>query len=399
MTRVTVLGAGRVGSLIARDLARDNDLDVTAADASAAALDRLRDVPGLRLVQVDLSDPAALAETLRGTAIAVGAVPGPMGFETVRRAIAAGCHVVDISFFEEDARALDDEARTAGRTVLVDCGVAPGCSNLILGRHEATMLDTESFHCVVGGLPVERRWPWEYKAPFSPIDVIAEYTRPARIRRDGHDLVLPALSEVEPMDFPGLGTLEAFNTDGLRTLLHTCRTPTMVEKTLRYPGHAEKMRILRESGFFGESPMTVGDAAAGGARAAGGAGTAEPDGAGIAPLDLTSRLLFHDWRFQEGEADLTVMRVDVVGTEDGHRVRHRYSLLDHYDAEHGVLSMARTTGYTCTAMTRLVARGLYAEPGVSPPEIVAWTEGCFDFVMQELAARGVSWHHTVETLD
>ena len=377
MKKVVVLGAGRVGGAIIRDLAATGEFEVTAADASAEALARLEGTPRVATVQADLSDPAALGRVLERQDLVVGAVPGFMGFETLRRALEAGKDVVDISFFPEDPFELDALAREKGRIALVDCGVAPGCSNLILGRLEAALDSTERFVCMVGGLPVERRWPYEYKAPFSPIDVIEEYTRPARFRRDGKDVVMPALSEIELVDIPGVGTLEAFNTDGLRTLLRTCRTPSMVEKTLRYPGHAERMRMLRETGFFDVDPIEVG-------------------GVRVRPIDVAARLLFDAWMLRPGEQDLTVMRVEVEGTKDGKRVRHVYTLLDRYDERTGIHSMARTTGYTCTAMVRLVARGMFREPGVHPPEIVGRDEACFDFIMSELAARGVVFEERVD---
>lgn len=377
MKRIVVLGAGRVGGAIVRDLAATGEFEVTAADASAEALARLDGMPNVVTAQADLSDPATLGRVLADQELVVGAVPGFMGFETVRRALEVGKPVVDISFFPEDPFELDALAREKGLTALVDCGVAPGCSNLILGRLEAELDSTERFVCLVGGLPVERRWPYEYKAPFSPIDVIEEYTRPARFRRDGKDVTLPALTEVELVDFPGLGTLEAFNTDGLRTLLRTCRTPSMVEKTLRYPGHAERMRMLRETGFFDADPVDAG-------------------GVRVRPIDVAARLLFDAWMLGPGEHDLTAMRVEVEGTAGGRPVRHVYTLLDRYDERTGIHSMARTTGYTCTAMVRMVARGMFREPGVHPPEIVGRDRACFDFIMEELAARGVVFRHEVE---
>jgi saccharopine dehydrogenase-like NADP-dependent oxidoreductase len=286
--------------------------------------------------------------------------------------------VVDISFFEADAFALDELARARGCTAIVDCGVAPGCSNLLLGRHAARMERVDSFWCGVGGLPVVRRWPYEYQAPFSPIDVIAEYTRPARFRRGGRDVTLPALSEVELLDLPGVGTLEAFNTDGLRTLLRTMPVPDMVEKTLRYPGHAERMRMLRETGFFAETALPVGVAL-------------------VSPLALTAGLLFEAWRYQPGEADLTVLHVAIEGVQGGTRVRHTYDLLDHYDAATDTSSMARTTGYTCTAAVRWLASGRCEGTGIIPPELLG--EAATGFVLAELAARGVRIRHQAQVLD
>jgi saccharopine dehydrogenase-like NADP-dependent oxidoreductase len=367
---IVLLGAGRVGNAIARDLVRDGEYRLTAADASLAALGRLRGVEGIRLEQVDLGDDQALRSLIAHADLVVGAVPGPLGFETLRRVLEAGKHVVDISFFEEDAFALDALAREHGCTAVVDCGIAPGCSNLILGHFAATLDSVERFWCAVGGLPVERHWPFEYRAPFSPIDVIAEYTRPARFRRSGEEVTMPALSEVELIDLPGIGTLEAFNTDGLRTLLATLPVPDMVEKTLRYPGHAERMRIFRETGFFSDRGI-------------------ELDGELVRPIDVTAELLFDAWQYDEGEEDLTVMRVVVDGTHEGRPVRHRYDLLDRYDVETDTASMSRTTGYTCTAVVRLLDSALYSEPGITPPELLGGTPGCFDFIMARLEERGV----------
>jgi len=305
----------------------------------------------------------------------VGAVPGFLGFATLKAVLEADKDVVDISFFNEDPFLLDGLARERGRIAIVDCGVAPGCSNLILGRMAAELDRVDSFACYVGGLPVVRTWPFELKAVFSPIDVIAEYTRPARFKRFGEMVILPALTEVEPVDFPGVGTLEAFNTDGLRTLLRM-DVPSMVEKTLRYPGHAEKMRMLRETGFFGTELLEAG-------------------GARVRPLDVTAKLLFASWQLGPGEEDFTVMRIVVEGEKGGRRSRHTWDLLDRFDRQTGTTSMARTTGYTCTAAVRMVAAGLYDHKGISPPELVGRDAGAYAFMMSELAARGVVFRETV----
>ena len=378
LVKIVVLGGGRVGGAIVCDLAAVEDFSVVVADVDPVALSQLEEA-GADGIPIDLSSGSAVDDVVADADLVVGAVPGFMGYRTVERVLEAGKPVVDISFFEEDAFGLDQEAKEAGVPCLVDCGVAPGLSNLILGHLEAVLDDTHSFHCLVGGLPVERTWPWNYKAPFSPGDVIQEYVRPARLRRKGEDVTRPALSDVELVDFPGLGTLEAFNTDGLRSLLQTSKTPTMIEKTMRYPGHAERMRMLRDAGFFSSREI----------QAASGA---------VRPLDVTEALLFDQWRFEEGEPDLTVMRITVEGAKDGSRVRHVYTLLDYYDPDTETSSMARTTGYTCTAMVNLVARGTWAEPGVAPPEVVGRDTTCFDSVIKHLEDRGVHIFHRTEEL-
>lgn len=377
--KVVVLGAGRVGNAIARDLAAHEGFEVTVADSSDAALGRLSSIAGITPASADLSRPEVVAGTVAGHDLAVGAVPGPMGFATLRSVIDAGIDVVDISFFGEDPFELHKLAVARGVVAAVDCGIAPGCSNLILGHCESTWDEVESFSCWVGGLPTVRHWPYEYRSVFSPIDVIAEYTRPARLVVNGHVVSRPALSELELLDLPGVGTLEAFNTDGLRTLLRTSTVPSMKEKTMRYPGHAEMMRMLRDSGFFSERPLEIGDVA-------------------VRPLDLTARLLSDAWQPVEDEEDITVMRVEVEGTLDGEDVRHRWDLLDRYDREQDISSMARTTGYTCTAVVQTLSSGMFRRPGLVPPESLGRDQACFDSVMSYLAERGVVFRHSVEKI-
>jgi saccharopine dehydrogenase-like NADP-dependent oxidoreductase len=222
----------------------------------------------------------------------------------------------------------------------------------------------------VGGLPVERRWPFDYKAGFAPNDVIEEYTRPARFVENGRVVLKEALSEPQLMDFPGVGTLEAFNTDGLRSLIRTIDAPFMKEKTLRYPGHVELMRVLRETGFFGKEPVEV-------------AGTV------VRPLDVTAALLFPKWTFAEHEADLTVMRVVVEGVAGGEPRRFAWELLDRYDERTGLRSMSRTTAFPATQVARLLADGSFRRPGVQPPEVVGAVPGVLDRVLAGLEARGV----------
>lgn len=371
-----VLGGGRVGSAIVRDLAAEDDFEVLVVDIDPVAVDRMTEF-GADGVVADLSKGETVARAVQDAHLVVGAVPGFMGYRTVEQVLQAGKPIVDISFFPEDAFGLQELAAEAGVPCLFDCGVAPGLTNLTLGHLEEHLDETISFEAYVGGLPVERTWPWEYKAPFSPGDVIQEYVRPARMRRNGVDVTMPALSDIELVNFPGLGSLEAFNTDGLRSLLRTSSTPTMVEKTMRYPGHAMHMKLLRDSGFFSTTEI----------QAASGA---------VRPRDVAEALLFDAWSFEEGEPDITVIRIVVEGVKDGKRLRFTYNLLDHYNPDTETMSMARTTGYTCTAMANLVARGLWSKPGLAPPEIVGRDRACFEAVQRHLQDRGV---HIFERVD
>jgi len=272
------------------DLAAADRFDLTVADVSQAALDRLA-ATGLKTERADLAVGGEIARLVTGHDLAVGAVPGPMGFATLGRVIETGVNVVDISFFEEEPWPLNQLAMDRGVIAVMDCGVAPGCSNLILGRAEASWERVEAFRCYVGGLPVARHWPYQYRVVYSPIDVLAVYTRPARLVEGGEVVTRPELTEIEALDFDEVGTLEAFNTDGLRTLLKTSKVPEMKEKTMRYPGHCEQMCMLRDTGFFDSDPIEVG-------------------GANVRPIDVTAELLIPAWQLEEGEEDVTVMRIE-----------------------------------------------------------------------------------------
>lgn len=369
MAKIIVLGAGRVGRAIAVDLALRHA--VTAADRDERALEALRRQHGIPVLHLDVADRERLGQTVGAFDLVIGAVPGFMGFETLKAVIEAGVDVVDISFFPEDALQLDALAKARGVTALVDMGVAPGLDHFILGRHDASM-EVEAFECLVGGLPKERRWPFEYKAPFSPIDVIEEYTRPARYVEGGRLVVRPALSDPELVTFAGIGTLEAFNTDGLRTLLATMpHIPNMKEKTLRYPGHVRLIQALQAAGFFDEEKIDLG-------------------GAAVSPRDFTARLLIDEWTLAPDEAEFTVMRVTVQGREAGRARTYVYHLHDAYDAATATSSMARTTGYTCAAAAHLVLDGRFTDKGLFPPELVGRRAACFDAVLAYLAERSIT---------
>lgn len=368
--KILVLGAGLVGAPIAKDLARDGEFEVTSADINPEALSTLKDIPGINTIRANVADKAELAALANGFQLVVSAVPGHMGFRALETLIECGKDVVDIAFFPEDMFALDAKARAAGVTVVCDMGVAPGMSNLLIG-YGASLLDTlEKGIIYVGGLPVVRRWPYEYKAVFSPIDVIEEYTRPARYIDNGRLVVREALSDPELMDFPGIGTLEAFNSDGLRTLATTIKGDYLIEKTLRYPGHIEKMAVLRETGFFSKEPIDI-------------------NGAMITPLEFTSKLLFPKWKLEEGEEDFTIMQIITEGVKDGVRQRYTWNLLDRYDKESGIHSMARTTGYTATMAVRLIAGGLYTHKGISAPEFLGKDPNIVGYLLEGLRRRGV----------
>lgn len=369
MKKIIVLGAGMVGRAMAIDLCKD--LEVYSADISEENLSKLSQ-HNIKTIKADLSNKETIKELIADKDLVIGAVPGFMGFETFKTVIESGKNTSDISFFDEDPFVLNDLAIKNNVTAVMDIGVAPGMDNIILGYHNKRM-QVSDFICLVGGLPAARIWPYEYKAPFSPADVLEEYTRPARFVADGKLITKPALSEPELMLFDDIGTLEAFNSDGLRSLIKTMPDiPNMIERTLRYPGHIELMRVFRESGFFSKEEIDI-------------------KGKKIRPLDLTSKLLFPLWKLGDEEKEFTVMRVIVSGKEDGKKVTYTYDLFDRYDSTTKTSSMARTTGYTCTATARLILEDRFMRKGVSTPEFVGEDENCFKGIFAYLKERNINY--------
>lgn len=368
--RIVVLGAGMVGSTIAEDLSQEQGMSVKVVDRSQKVLEKVKAKAAVEGIQANLQDKGIISSIVADSDLVISAVPGFIGFNTLQSVIEAGKDVVDISFFSEEPFLLDELAKSQGVTAVVDCGVAPGLCNIIAG-HVFNLLDqTDRYVCYVGGLPLLRQWPFEYKAVFSPLDVLEEYIRPARFVEYNEEVIRPALSEIELIDFPEVGTLEAFNTDGLRTLRKTLDIPFMREKTLRYPGHANVIRIFRESGFLSTTPIEV-------------------DGQKIKPISVTSKLLFDQWRLKEDEADFTVMQIVVEGQRKGKRLRYTYDLLDRYDEETQTTSMARTTGYTCSIVARQIMSGHFKQKGICPPEFIGRAEGCYENLLDEYRKRNI----------
>ena len=367
MKKIVVLGAGMVGRTIAKDLA--TDYKVLSADISDESLSQLKNSTNIQTQKSNLADENEIEKLIADADCVVGAVPGFMGFETLKTILKNKKQVVDISFFPEDAFLLDDLAKQNNVTAIVDCGVAPGMDNIILGYHNQRM-KIENFECLVGGLPFERKLPFQYKAPFSPIDVIEEYTRPARLVENFETVTRPALTEPEFIHFENIGTLESFNSDGLRSILKTMKIKNMKEKTLRYPGHREAMEQLRDMGFFSEEEISV-------------------KGKTIRPIDVAAAVMLPQWKYKTGEEEFTVMRVTVEGNESGKNIRYTYDLFDQYDKATQTSSMARTTGFTCTAAVRLLLEKNYSRIGINPPEYLGEEENNFQFMLDELKKRNV----------
>lgn len=381
MRKTVVLGGGMVGAVIALDLASETDRAVTLFDVDQKKLNDAKDQnPALTIEVADLSSPDTVASIASGADLVLGALPSRLGFEALKAVISTGKPYCDITFMPEDAWHLDALAKESGTVAVVDCGVAPGMSNLLAGVAAKRLSPCRSIVIRVGGLPIARHLPWQYKAGFSPYDVIEEYLRPARIVEHGEVVMKEALSEPVLIDFAEVGTLEAFNTDGLRSLTETLDVPHMLEQTMRYPGHRELVWALRETGLLSEEPVDV-------------------NGTRVSPRDVTCRVLFPKWTYEPGEADLTVMRVEGVGDHDGVPTRLTWDLYDELDPATNWTSMARTTAFPATIMARMIESGIVSTPGVHPPENLAGDDRVLDTLLAGLAARGVTYRETSTPLN
>ena len=366
MAEIIVLGAGLVGSVIAKDLAKDHK--VTVVDKSKEQLEKINH---LNTICCDISNTEYLNNIISKFDLVIGAVPGFMGYKMMLDVINAKKNIVDISFFPEDPFELDKIAKQKGVIAIMDCGVAPGMGNIILGHHNLSM-QINNYECLVGGLPERREWPYEYQAVFSPIDVIEEYIRPARFVQNSKIITKEALSDTELIQFEEIGSLESWNSDGLRTLINTMsHIPNMIEKTLRYPGTVEYLKVLKATGFFSYEEVQVNNLK-------------------IRPIDLTSKLLFPKWEMKVGDRDFTVMRIIIEGKEKNQNITYKYELLDRY--QNNTISMARTTGYTCSAAANLIIEKKYKKTGISPPEYLG---DHFEYVNKYLKKRGVNYKKSI----
>jgi saccharopine dehydrogenase-like NADP-dependent oxidoreductase len=342
--RILVLGGGQQGRVIAADLARALPRSrVTVADLRRPALPSLGN---LEWTELDAADTRALTRLMADHDRVVGALPSRFGFGSMRAAIETRRPMVDVSFSAENPLELDADARRAGIAIVPDCGLAPGLSHLLVGRAAARAMPDEAI-IYVGGVARDPTRPYGYTVTWSLDDLLEEYVRPARIVRNGQPATLPVFSELERIAIDGAGEMEAFLSDGLRTLMTTLPIRDMSERTLRWPGHVVSIQPLLATGRFLE--------------------------------EFRSRCV------TDPPDDLVVLLV---------RVRHgdrwqRAGLVDHYDPASGLSAMSRTTALTTAAIARQVAEGLVLPAGVQPLELVASIDGVWDRTRRILAEHHV----------
>ncbi len=390
--KVLVLGGGAQGSAAAFDLVQNPMVArVVVADREVS-----RPVPflvpflaagptsaaRLELQRLDAGDHRAVAAAIEGMNGVLCALPYPFNYDMAALAVAAGAHYCNLdgnTEIVERQRTLDDQAARSGLSVIPDCGLAPGMVNVLAQAGIDALDRVDSVRLFVGGLPQHPRPPLDYRIVYSLPGVIDYYTTPSTVLDDGALATRDALSEVEELRFPDpVGVLEAFHTAGGVSMMpyrYLGVIPQMSYKTLRYPGHAQIMKAIRELGLLGQDPVRVG-------------------GCDVVPRDVfikvvSPHLIYGDPR------DLVALRVEVRGERGGVSRTIRYDVLDRYDEEHGITAMTRTTGYSLAVTSLMQMDGRVREPGVRTPDEVVPAEE----YLRELAGRGIEVERTESGLE
>ena len=372
--KVLVLGCGNIGSVAAKDVAKSmNSIEVFVGDKNVERVKEVVkaiDADNVSGIQLDASKYDKLAKALRDFDLVMGFLPGSLGFHLLKACVDVGRDLVDVSYMAENPLTLNDEAARKNVTMVPNCGLAPCISNILVGHAVISLDKVQTVHIIVGGLPERPVPPLGYVITWSVESLIDEYTRKARIVKDCKMVDVEALSGLEEVEFPSVGRLEAFYTDGLRTLLHTIKgVESMWEKTLRYSGHAEKIKLLKALGFFDEKKIEV-------------------NSVSLSPRKLTVKFLEQRLRMPEVK-DIVAMKIEVSGFRNGKHVCYTYHLLDRYDEKRGITAMARTTAYPASVTAQLILKKVVKDKGVVPPERLGMSEEFFSVFLKELNKRGI----------
>jgi lysine 6-dehydrogenase len=334
--------------------------------------DKLAGGDKLTIKLLDLSDQAAATRLMSDFDAIVAALPRPAIPLGIRAAAAARRPLVDLSWpAETEITDLRQRVEAAGTLVILGCGVEPGLTE-IMARYLVEKLDrVDELHIKCGGIPEEPAPPLGYKIVFGgQMLPLRDYD--GGLVKDGELEPIARYSDVETVHFAGVGECEAWHEGFMPWLLDLeplqgLRVGT--QKTIRWPGYADKVNVLKDMGLLSLDPIAV-------------------DGVQVAPKKLLDALLYPRVRLEEGERDITLLRVDATGQQDGHPRHYRIDMVDRYDDELGFTSMARTTAMTGAIVARMVARGEIKAQGILTPEKVI-AGPLFDQLVNELAAIGV----------
>ncbi len=350
------------GRVVVRDLSHSGEsLSVIDIDKNNLAL---LNIPGIQKIQFDIIDQKKLISLMSKFDLIIGALPAKFGFYAWQCAVEAGVDIVDMSYASDDPFLLDRQAKIAGIRIVPDAGYAPGLSNILVGEATRQYKNISYLKIMVGGIPQKPSPPFNYRITWSPEDLVEEYTRPARIYKNCRIVTVPALTGIEEFYIKGIGRLESFYTDGLRTLLKTMsKIKNMEEKTIRYCGHAAVFKNLIACGFFSNAPIRLNNTE-------------------IPCREFTLRYLEHELS-KGSEHDLTILIIQLKGQGQ----IKTYQIIDFYDRKNQITSMARMTAYTCAVIARCIKN--YPEYGVIPPEYLGMIPGLCNYIKSELKNRGI----------
>jgi len=377
--KILVLGSGLMGPAAAFNAMADPDVaQVVVGDKEQRQLDacarNLAGMPGaakLSTARLDLSDQAAAARLLANFDVALGALPWSASLLAIRAALQAGTPLVDLARSDEEQwPELRRAAQAAGVLIILGCGLEPGLTE-IMARHLAEKLDrVDELHIKCGGIPEKPAPPLGYKIVFGGRQ-LPLHESDAFVVENGQLKLVPRYSGVEPVFFAGVGACEAWHEGFMPWLLELPALQSLrvgTQKTVRWPGYAAKVTVLKEMGLLSLEPVTV-------------------EGVAVAPKKVLDAVLYPRVRLAEGERDITVFRVEAVGEKEGRQRRYKIEMVDRYD-ELDFTSMARTTSFTGAIVARMIARGDIQARGVFPPEQLI-TGPLLDRLVAELAAAGI----------
>lgn len=375
--RMLVLGAGRMGLGAAFDLAHNSECErVTVADVDierARAVVQTIGSEKLRAAQVDVSNHGQVVELMRAHEAAISCVVYSYNLQLARAAIEAGVNFCDLggnNAVVDSELALDAEAKRAGINIIPDCGLAPGMVSVLVAHGAARFENLEEIHIRVGGLPQHPRPPLNYQIVFSVEGLINEYIERARVIRDGRIVEIDSMTEIERLSFPApFEELEAFQTSGgTSTLPETFlnRVRELDYKTIRYPGHCEKFKLLVDLGLCSSEAIEV-------------------SGARVSPRSVLGAVLLR--HLPADEPDVVLILVEFRGRIAGKSSREtlRYYIIDRFDEATGLSAMQRTTSFPASIIAQMMARGETLEKGAIPQERCVPPES----FVRELARRNI----------
>ncbi|MFC4025712.1 saccharopine dehydrogenase family protein [Oceanobacillus longus] len=374
--KIGVLGSGLMGKEAARDLAASKD--VTSVGLADIDINRAQSVcdqlksPKLKAFQVNATDSKELAAYMKQFDVVINALFYSFNEMVAKAAIEVGVSSIDlgghIGHITDKVLTLDEDAKKVGVTLIPDLGVAPGMINILSGYGASKLDSVESIKLYVGGIPVNPEPPIEYNHVFSMEGVFDHYTDPSLIIRKGIKQEIPSLSEIEQIHFEEFGSLEAFHTSGGTSTLSLSfpNIETLEYKTIRYPGHAAKFKLLVDLNLTRKDYEV------------------EVNGVMISPREVFLKVL--DPIAELGEKDDAVLlRVVVSGEKNGAHTSYKYEMTTYKDRKTNVTAMARATANTISVVAQMIGNGTIAKKGVYPPEKVVPGK----LYIQEMGKRGV----------